>query len=100
MMEATLRDSLIKSAFRYQEALQAFAFGLLRDWALAEDVVQDAFIIVMNQWEDYEPGTSLFSWIRQIVHHKAMEARRSRTRQLQLSDGALFARIGAALDRY
>jgi RNA polymerase sigma-70 factor (ECF subfamily) len=99
-MEATLRDGLIKSAFQYQDALQAYAFGVLRDWSLAEDVVQDAFIVVMNQCADFEPGTSLFGWVRQIVHNKAMEARRARTRQMLVSEEALLARIGAALDQY
>lgn len=99
-MEAPERDALIKAAFRYQDALRVYAFGFLSDWALAEDVVQDALIVVMNQWKDFAAGTSLFIWVRQIVHNKAMEMRRSRTRQMPLPEEALLLRIGAALDRY
>lgn len=99
-MEATARDRLIKAAFKYHDALRVYAFGVLGDWALAEDVVQDAFIVVMNQWSDFQAGTSLWMWVRQIVRNKALEARRSRSRHLPLPEAALLDRIGATLDRY
>ena len=98
-MEASHRDTLIKATFRFQDALRVYAFGLLGDWALSEDVVQDAFIVVMNHWTDFEAGPSHWKWIRQIVYNKSMEARRARSRTLPLPQEALMARIGATLDR-
>lgn len=59
-MEVMDRDGVVKSAFRYRNALLSHAFAMLRGWSLAEDTVQDAFIVVMNKWTDFRPGTSLY----------------------------------------
>ncbi|HXG60311.1 MAG TPA: sigma-70 family RNA polymerase sigma factor [Planctomycetota bacterium] len=91
------RDEVVKAAFRYRDALLSYAFALLRDWAQAEDVVQDAFIVVMNKWTDFRPGTSVYFWVRQIVHHKCQEAMRARMRLGSTLDEELLAKVGAAL---
>ncbi len=90
------RDELVKEAFGYRDALKGYALALLRDWALAEDVVQDAFIVVMNKWEEYRPGTSAYAWVRQIVHLKCMEALRAR-RPAAPVDADMLDRVGAAV---
>ncbi|HXG61029.1 MAG TPA: sigma-70 family RNA polymerase sigma factor [Planctomycetota bacterium] len=97
-METLGRDEVVKAAFRYRDALMGYAFALLRDWSQAEDVVQDAFIVVMNRWSDFRPGTSLFCWVREIVRHKAQEARRARMRQASPLDEALLIQVTETLD--
>jgi len=72
------RDEIIKAVFQYQDAMLSHAFVLLRDWAQAEDVLQDAYLVVMDKWKDFQPGSSLYAWMRQIVVYKAMQVRRSR----------------------
>jgi RNA polymerase sigma-70 factor (ECF subfamily) len=99
-MEATGRDEVVKAAFRYRDALMSYAFALLRDWSQAEDVVQDAFIVVMNKFSDFRPGTSVFLWVRQIVHFKAQEALRSRSRQACPVDEALLAQVAECVQQY
>jgi RNA polymerase sigma-70 factor (ECF subfamily) len=95
------RDEIVKAAFGYRGALLSHAFGMLRDWTLAEDVVQDAFIVVMNKWEEFRPGTSLYAWLRQIVHFKACEALRDRCRAPATPvDEALLAQVAATLEEH
>lgn len=94
------RDEVVKAAFRYRDALLSYAFALLRDWAQAEDVVQDAFIVVMNKWTDFRPGTNLYPWVRQIVHHKCQEAMRARARLGCALDEELLAKVSAALGEH
>lgn len=91
------RDDVVKGAFQHREALLSHAFALVRDWVKAEDVVQDAFIVVMNKWADFRPGSSLFHWVRQIVHYKALEA--ARARRLSPVEEDLLARVAASMDR-
>ena len=91
------RDDVVKGAFQHREALLSYAFALLRDWVRAEDVVQDAFIVVMNKWSDFRPGSSLFLWVRQIVHFKALEA--ARTRKMSPVEEELLARVAASMER-
>ena len=91
------RDQIVKSAFQYRDALMSHTFALVRDWSVAEDVVQDAFIVVMNKWEDFRPGTSVFHWVRQIVHLKTMEALRSRARRMTPVEEELLERVAGAV---
>ena len=91
------RDELVKAAFRYRNALVSYAFGMVRDWSLAQDIVQDAFIVVMNKWENFRPGTSVFSWVRQIVYFKTMEALRARSREIPAVDEELQSLVNETL---
>ncbi len=95
-MTSPARDEVVKAAFQYRDALKGCALALLRDWSLAEDVVQDAFIVVMNKWEDYSPGTNVYAWVRQIVHNKSLEAVRARRGASPL-DEALLDRVAATV---
>lgn len=94
------RDEVVKAAFRHRDALLSTAFALLRDWARAEDVVQDAFIVVMNKWTEFREGTSVFLWVRQIVHHKSLEAIRSRGRKVSPLEEQLLARVAASVETH
>ena len=91
------RDEVVKGAFQHRDALLAYAFALLRDWVRAEDVVQDAFIVVMNKWTEFKPGTSLFLWIRQIVHFKTLEA--ARAKKMSPMEEELLSRVSASMQR-
>src|SRR6185503_15981425 len=96
-MTETSRDEVVKGAFQHRDALLSYAFALLRDWVRAEDVVQDAFIVVMNKWAEFRPGTSLFLWVRQIVHFKVLEA--VRARKMSPVEEDLLARVAASMQR-
>ena len=91
------RDMVVKAAFQHREALLSYAFALVRDWVKAEDILQDAFIVVMNKWAEFRPGSSLFHWVRQIVHFKALEAARAKT--MTAVEEGLLARVAAAMER-
>jgi RNA polymerase sigma-70 factor (ECF subfamily) len=94
------RDEIVKTAFHYRDALMTYAFAMLRDWSRAEDVVQDAFIVVMNKWTEFRPGTSVFLWTRQIVHLKALEAIRSRSRKMSPLEEELLTRVASAMESH
>lgn len=96
----TRRDEVVKAAFGYRDALISYAFAFVRDWPLAEDVVQNAYIIVMNQWEDVREPSGIFYWVRRIVHNKAMEAVRARTRLSSRPDDELEALVASSVEKY
>lgn len=99
-METLDRDVVVKRAFQYRDALLAHAFAMLRDWSMAEDVVQDAYVVVMNRWADFQPGTAFFAWLRQIVQNKTLEALRSRGRKLSKAGGGLLDQVAAVLEEH
>lgn len=84
------RDDIVKSAFQYRDALLGYAYAMLRNWSLAEDVVQEAFLVVMNKWQDLKDEQGIFLWVRQIVHFKTLEAIRSRGRETAIPDQDLL----------
>ena len=91
-MSRMSRAEVMKAALRYQDGLVAYAYALLRDWALAQDVVQNAYLVVMEKWRDFEPGTSLFAWTRAIVRLKSLEMIRTRSRE-STADGELLGEL-------
>jgi RNA polymerase sigma-70 factor, ECF subfamily len=94
------RDEIVKAAFQYRDALMSYAFSLVRDWARAEDAVQDAFIVVMNKWSEFREGTSVFLWVRQIVHNKSLEALRSRSRKMSPLEEELLSRVASSMQTH
>ena len=84
------RDEVVKAAFQYRDALIGYAYAMLRSWTLAEDVVQEAYLVVMNKWQDLREDAGVFLWVRQIVHFKTLEAIRSRGRETALPDQELL----------
>jgi RNA polymerase sigma-70 factor, ECF subfamily len=91
------RDDVLKQAFQYRSALLTYAYVLVRDWAQAEDVVQEAFLIVTHKWEEARPEAGLFPWLRQIVHYKSLEALRARGREFTVDEQELMTAAEQAL---
>jgi len=88
----------MRAAMQYQDALTTYAYGMLRQWAAAEDVVQDALMVVMRKWEDFEPGSSMHAWVRTIVRLKTLEALRARKRETTMADERLQAVVDRSLE--
>ena len=63
---------------RYGRLAYSLALQLVRDPALAEDIVQDAFLTIWRRAEDFDGrrGT-VRSWLLTIVHHRAIDVLRS-----------------------
>ena len=66
---------------RHMAAALGLACGVLRDRSYAEDVVQDAFLIVWQKPDRYDPSRgSVRSWLLAIVYHRSIDKiRRLRT---------------------
>jgi RNA polymerase sigma-70 factor (ECF subfamily) len=94
------RDEVVKAAFRHRDALLSYAYGMLRNWSIAEDVVQESFLVVMNKWADVRAEDGVFLWVRRIVHFKTLEAIRSRGRETILPDEALMRLVEQSLDEH
>lgn len=97
--EAMTQDDFMKAALKHQAALVAYAYARLRDYHLADDVVQESLVVMMRKWTDFQPGTSLHAFARQIVYYKTLEAIRARQRQeVTLADEQLEAAVSRTLD--
>ena len=66
---------------RFREPLGAFAFGLLRDRGLAEDVVQSAFLLAYRGLGALRDPGAIRPWLYSIVENLALTGRRRRKRR-------------------
>ena len=92
------RERVVKEAFGCRAALEAYAYGFLKQHAEAQDVVQDAFLVVFDKWESFEEGTSMIAWTRAIVRRKVLQALDRRKRQQTLQDRVLNDAVDAAFE--
>ncbi len=74
------RDSsaLVALYDRYGRIAFALAYRILEDAALAEETVQDAFLLVWRRASTFDPtrGGNVRAWLLTVVHNRAIDARR------------------------
>jgi RNA polymerase sigma-70 factor (ECF subfamily) len=93
-------EVLLRSAFKYQDALVSFAYALLQDWALAQDAVQEAFVVLQKKHAQFKPDANVYTWARQIVRFEALNILRSRRREACLVDDELFSLVDAQFEKH
>jgi RNA polymerase sigma-70 factor (ECF subfamily) len=86
-------EDLLRSAFKYQDALVSYAYALLQDWALAQDAVQETFIVLQKKHAEFRAGANVYTWARQIVRFEALNMLRSRKREACFVDDELFSLV-------
>jgi RNA polymerase sigma-70 factor (ECF subfamily) len=94
-VSAPSAEDLLRAAFKYQDALTSYAFAMLQDWALAQDAVQETFIVLQRKHADFRPGANVFTWARKMVRYEALNILRARGRESCVLDEELFALIDA-----
>ncbi len=73
---------------RYATMAYSIAYRITADAALAEDVVQDAFLGAWRNAGRYVEGRgSVKTWLLSIVHHRAIDAIRRRRSTVDLPEG-------------
>jgi RNA polymerase sigma-70 factor (ECF subfamily) len=94
-LPALSAEDLLRAAFKYQDALTSYAFALLQDWALAQDAVQETFIVLQKKHAEFRPGANVFTWARQIIRYEALNILRARGRENCVADEELLALVDA-----
>ena len=82
-------DPLADVLDRYAGIAFALARRIVRDDALAEDVVQEALIAWWRKPSSYDPARGAFGpWLLALVHHKAVDAVRREAAPQRLAAAA------------
>lgn len=75
----------------YEPRLYSFAHRMVRDPALAEDVMQEALLQIHRGLGSLREGTSVRAWVTAVVVHQALDEIRKRNRRagrvVSLDDG-------------
>jgi len=63
-------------------ALTAYANGLSRDWAYAEDLVQDTLVKALQNRDKFADGTNLKAWLFTILRNTFLSDIRRKSREV------------------
>ncbi len=65
----------------YADTLYGIIFGMVRDEAQAQDILQEAFVKIWQHSREYDPSKGrLFTWLLSIARNKAIDAIRKNKR--------------------
>ena len=70
---------------RYEAPIRKLVYGLVRDWALAEDVAQDAFLRAYQKASTFRGGSSVKAWLYRIAINRARDELRRIRRKGEIS---------------
>ena len=62
---------------KFQPAIRSYILSIIPDFSLADDVVQETFLVVTRKAASFELGTSFTAWVKTIARFKALEAIRA-----------------------
>jgi RNA polymerase sigma-70 factor (ECF subfamily) len=78
---------------QHYRSLYAYAISLGADLHQADDIMQDASVVLWKQFDQFEPGTSFVRWGRVIVHNVFRNHRRLQWRRQNLFSPTLIAKL-------
>ncbi len=77
---------------QYQPAVRSYILSMIPDFSLADDVMQEVFLVVTRKAAGFELGTSFPAWVKTIARFKALEAIRAGSNRFEsLSEEVLEA---------
>ena len=82
-MEPSRRDALAQLHQRYYPELVRLAFALTRDWGLAEELGQEAFVRAWRSWGTIRRKQSAPAYLRATVINLARTSLRQRLREIR-----------------
>lgn len=94
------RDRVLKAALECRVELLSYARSLLGNYAAAEDVVQEAMLVVTHKFDQFQDGTSMLAWCRSIVRIEVLRARQRQQRDRSLERRLLDDAVDAAFDEF
>jgi RNA polymerase sigma-70 factor (ECF subfamily) len=94
------RDRVLKEALGCRVELVAYARAVLGNYTAAEDVVQEAMLVVVKKFDQFQEGTSMLAWCRSIVRLEVLRMKQQRQRERTLAERLLDDAIDAAFDEF
>lgn len=100
MTEESRKDLLTQQLMAAQSRLYAFAVALTHDPDAAQDVLQNANLVMLRKLDEVAPEQNLLAWAQTVVRFEVMGYRRDAARdRLQFDDAFIEAVAAAAAQR-
>lgn len=73
-------SEVVKLLIEHRIDLFAFILAAVRDYRVAEDVMQNVAVVICNKVDQYESGTNFRAWAREIARRQILELNRGSKR--------------------
>ena len=94
------RDRVLKAALECRIELLAYARSLLGSYSAADDVVQEAMLVVTRKFDTFKEGTSMMAWCRAMVRIEILRLNERRQKEQSLVRRLLHDSIDAAFEEF
>jgi RNA polymerase sigma factor (sigma-70 family) len=74
--------------------LSAFVHMLVPAWQDAEEIVQDTLVVLWRKFDEFDTGTSFFSWAARVAQYEVLNYRRKNRQRVLLLDEAILEAVG------
>jgi RNA polymerase sigma-70 factor (ECF subfamily) len=74
--EANCVENVQKLFLENQAGLYGYVLSIVRDFSLAQDIVQDTFLIVTRKAAQFDPNTNFVAWVYTIARYEALASMR------------------------
>lgn len=81
--DASAFESIYKKT---QKAVYYTALSVLRDRALAEDVMQSTYLKIIKSASSYREGTDAVAWIKRICRNEALNLKKKREHETYIDE--------------
>ena len=78
MTDSNEKYDPVKEALQSRRTLEIYSYTLTRDWGLAEDAVQEAFVVLYKKQERLGESDNVYGWMKKIVRDKSIDIIRKR----------------------
>ncbi len=99
MSERQLPESFVRALLDCQDALRAYVTALLFDPAEADDVVQQANMVLCRQADEFPNVRNFTAWACRIAYYEVLTARKRHKRDRLLFDDELLAIVAEDVSR-
>ncbi|QNN24861.1 sigma-70 family RNA polymerase sigma factor [Planctomycetales bacterium ZRK34] len=93
MPESPRNDDFLQQLIGCQDRLCAYATALMGSPGAAEDLVQQANLVIWRRAEDFEPGTEFGAWACRILYYEVLAWRKKQSRDRLVFDDAVLAQL-------
>ena len=73
-------EEFVTLVTNHESRLRAFVVSLVPNWSDAEEVLQQAYLVMWKKFGDFQGGTNFFSWAARIVYLEVQSFRRRSAR--------------------
>ncbi|WP_437206963.1 sigma-70 family RNA polymerase sigma factor [Planctomicrobium sp. SH664] len=84
------REEFLRQLVRHERLLHAYIFSLVLDWALAEEILQETYVRLLQRIDEWDSTRDLYAWACGFAHYQVLNHRnRMRRERMRFSDASM-----------